>query len=129
MNFTLHHQRTNTLPLRSRIGGDTGLYCGTVGLMHFLRFILRISFYYSVKVVNSIRLFLCREVFALFFMQSDKRKPSVVLFRLHRLIYFTRAVCLPALVEATAPKRGVIRVASCSCMQPPFSGNIRIVTI
>ena len=94
MNFALYQQINHRLPLRSGIGGDAGLYRDTMGLIFLLQLLLWISFYYFVKVVIFVRLFSCQKVFALFYLQTDKRKPTAGFFKLHRLLFFIRAVHL-----------------------------------
>ncbi len=55
--------------------------------------IMWISFCFSTKAI----IFVCslpfRKVFAMYDMQLDKQKPATGYFRLHRLLYFIRAVC------------------------------------
>ena len=58
----------------------------------------RILYFFSKKSINFVRLlmnaihFLPKFVFDLFYVQFGKRKPSAGYFKLHRLLYFTRAV-------------------------------------
>ena len=102
MNYSLDKQISHPFPLRLDIGSDTGLFRGKAELI----LILWICFYFSVKVVGFIRLLPFQKVFALFFMQSDKRKPTAGLFKLHRLLYFTRAVCLPTPTKLQSRSEG-----------------------
>ena len=61
----------------------------------------RILFFLFKKNINFVRLlihavdFLLGFVFALFYVHFGKRKPAAGYFKLHRLLYFTRAVGLP----------------------------------
>ena len=76
-------------------GSNAGLYHGTTGLNLFLQQILWIGSVFSTKAVIFVRLFLDGKVFAVCQVRSDTRKPTAGLFRLHRLLYFTRAVGTP----------------------------------
>jgi hypothetical protein len=116
MNYALYQPFSYPFPLRSRIGRDGGLYCDKMGLILFLQLILWNSFYYSVKAIIFVRLFSCQKVFALFCMQSDKRKPTAGFFKLHRLLYFTRAVSLTPVVVITPGKK---KISVALSMQPP----------
>ena len=129
MNYALYQKRSNyQLPLRSRIGSDTELYRGTSGVILFLRLVQRISFYYSEKAIIFVRLLpllspysgglrgAFQKVIALLYLQSDKRKPIVGLFKLHRLLYFTRAVYSTPAIVITPGRKKISVVPS---MQPP----------
>ena len=56
------------------------------------RYFSNIFFYFSVKAFIFVRLMPDSIVFALFDVQFDKRKLTAGYFKLHRLLYFTRAV-------------------------------------
>jgi len=104
MNPAWSYQNAKTLPIVSVIRSDIGLCRDTQRLMLFLQLILWIYFCFSVKAIIFVRKFYYRKVFALIYWRSDKRKPTARLFRLHRLLYFIRAVCLPTPAEATEPE-------------------------
>ena len=59
-----------------------------------------IFFYFPPKSIIFVRLSPYRTVFALYYVQFEKRKLPVGYFKLHRLLYFTRAVVLPAPAES-----------------------------
>ena len=100
MNFALYQQMSRPLPLFKGIGSDAVLYHDTSGLILFLQLILWTGFYFYVKTIF-VRMLPDWKVFVLLYLQSDKRKQTAGLFRLHRLLYFTRAVCLPTPALAT----------------------------
>ena len=91
MDCNMYQKVSRRFPSRSD-RREAGLYRGTRGWIHFLQQILRVGFVFSIKAVIFVRLFLHGKVFAVLYVQSDKRKPTAGLFRLHRLLYFTRAV-------------------------------------
>ena len=95
MNYPLFQPIIHYFPLDSGIREDAGSYRDTTELTLFTQTILWICFYFSVKTIIFVRLFPYRKVFALVYMQFDKRKPTAALFKLHRLLYFTRAVDSP----------------------------------
>ena len=66
---------------------------------------LLICFYFSVKVIIFVWLFPYGKVFALVYMQFDKRKPTAGYFKLHRLLYFTRAVEVSHPAAAITPEQ------------------------
>ena len=74
-----------------------------MGLTLCIQQILWISFYFSTKAVISVRLLPYRRVFALFDMQFSERKSATGYFKLHRLLYFTRAVFCPLRQAAALP--------------------------
>ena len=84
-----------------------------------------ICLYFSVKIIIFVRLCKTLKVFALFYMQFGKRKLTAGYFKLHRLLYFTRAVSLPTPAEATVPEWGL---SVASGMQPSVIRYIRIIT-
>jgi len=73
--------------------------------------------FFSTKAVIFVRLFLDGKVFAVYYVQSDTRKPTAGLFRLHRFLQFTRAVSTPTRGSYNVRVGGVIRVVL--SMQPP----------
>ena len=95
MNLTLYQRISHYLSSRSGGGSDVGLYRYTKRLILFLQQILLICFDFSAKNIIFVRLFTYRKVCALVYMQFDKRKPTAGYFKLHRLLYFTRAVDSP----------------------------------
>jgi len=101
MNPVRSHQISNIPPpICLGFGCDAKYYRDTAGLILLFQLILLNYFYFSKKVIIFVRLFDYRKVFALFYLWSDKRKPTTGLFRLHRLIYFTRGVGCPTPTEA-----------------------------
>ena len=92
MNPALYKHISHPLPTRSSARMNIGLYHNTMGLIFLLQQILWISFCFSVKTIIFVRLFPYRTVFVLFEVQFDKRKHSAVRVKLHRLLYFIRAV-------------------------------------
>ena len=88
-----------------------------MGLILFFILIIGIFFYFSTRFINFVRLFSYRIVFALYDVQFDKRRPTAGYFKLHRLLYFARAVGLPTSAVVTGLEWGMISVAS--SMQPP----------
>jgi len=79
---SLRQKRGRTVPRYT--GMDTFFATNSMDLLCF-----------STKAVIFVRLFPYGEVFAVCQVRSDTRKPTVGLFRLHRLLYFTRAVGSP----------------------------------
>ena len=65
------------------------------GLSLFSQLISAIIFRLSKKVIIFVRLFPYWKVFVLVYMQFDNRKPTAGYNKLHRLLYFIRAVGLP----------------------------------
>ena len=98
-------------------GSDGGLYRDTSGWIHFLQQMLWILFYFSTKAIIFVRLFPYGKVFTVCYVQPDKRKPTAGLYRLHRLLYFTRAVQFPRPVSAITSGSGTESVAP-SMQQP-----------
>ena len=95
MNYPLFQPIIHYFPLDSGIREDAGSYRDTTELTLFTQTILWICFYFSVKTIIFVGLFLYRKVFDLVYVPFDKRKYSAVRFKLHRLLYFTRAVGFP----------------------------------
>ena len=100
MNFALYQHNRHQYPQCSFIEVNNRLYLYSVGIKILLQFILCICFFFSIKVIIFVRLFDYRKVFALFYLWSDKRKPTAGYFRLHRLLCFIRGVLLPIPTEA-----------------------------
>ena len=103
MNLTLYQRISLYLSSHSDVGSDAGLYRDTRGLIFFIQKILLICF--AVKVIIFGGLFSYRKVFALFDVQFDRRKYSAVRFKLHRLLYFTRAVAVSHPAVAITPEQ------------------------
>ena len=95
MNFTLCQRISHRFSSRLGGGSDVGLPRDTMGLILFLQQILLICFDFSVKDIIFVELFPYRKVFALVYVQFDRRKLPAGYFKLHRLLYFTRAVDSP----------------------------------
>ena len=95
MNVTLHQRISRYLSSHLGVGSDAGLSRDTMGLILLLQQILWISFNFSATIIIFVRLFPYRKVFALVDVPFDRRKPTAALFKLHRLLYFTRAVGFP----------------------------------
>ena len=111
MNYALYQPFSYPFLLRSRIGRDGGLYRDKMGLILFLQLILWNSFYYSVKALIFVRLYLLSH-----FGGGWGRLRAEKLFKLHRLLYFTRAVSLTPVVVITPGKK---KISVAPSMQPP----------
>ena len=103
MKLALKQQRIRPFLVPSGIGVDFMLYQNFVRLFVLCVFIyiefLSILLLYSKEYIIFVRLLFVGIVFALFYMQFDKRKLSGGLYKLRRLLYFTRAVGLPPSTE------------------------------
>ena len=97
MGFALKQRFNRPLPFRSGTGSDARLFfCEILYVPLFL-----VSYLFcSDKLDSFVRLFLLGCVFALFCLQFDRRKLTAGLYKLHRLLQFTRAVCLPLRLQA-----------------------------
>ena len=91
MNIAVCQRISHRISSHLRVGSDAGLYRDTMGLIFFLQQILWIRFNFSVKVIIFAGLFSYRKVYG----QFNKRKLPVGYFKLHRLLFFTRAVGYP----------------------------------
>ena len=89
MNFTWKQLCKRSLPFRSETGSVTGLLFRKI---LFIPLFLSFTIFGSEKLDFFVRLFLFGFVFALFCMQFDRRKLTAGLYKLHRLLQFTRAV-------------------------------------
>ena len=99
MDFYLSQQVKRSFSLHSNTGGEAGLYRDTKGWILFLKKNLWIGFYLLAKAIIFVRLFPFRNVFALVYVPFEKRRPAVGFFKLHRLLYFIRAVFYPSPTE------------------------------
>ena len=100
MNLALYQHNSHQYPQCSFIEVNNRLYRDSIGFKQLLQFILWIYFCFSVKAFIFVRKFYYLKVFALFFLWSDKRKPTAGYFILNRLLYFIRAVGYPTPTEA-----------------------------
>ena len=103
--------------ISSGIGSDTGLYLDILRLIVFLHFFVLFCFAIYKAFCIFVRLLHCRIVFALYYMQFDKRKLTAGHFKLHRLLYFARAVAVCPFRKDLQLRSGLISVAS--SMLPP----------
>jgi len=105
----------HAFPIRSGIGNSTDLHHQITGLIIICCTVIIFSFillFCSNKFFIFVRLLSCRKVFVLVYVQSEKRKPASVYYRLHRLLQFTRAVISP---PRTASRR-MVGAGRKSCM-------------
>jgi len=73
-----------------------GFFCDNL----FVPLFLVSCHFFSEKLDCFIRLFLFGFVFALFYLQFDRRKLTAGLYKLHRLLQFTRSVSFPPRLQA-----------------------------
>ena len=92
MNIALYQQFTHQLLFYSGIGLDAEWNFNAWGLILFLLLFMLICFHFSKDIITFVRLFPYWMVFVLFNMQFDQRKLIAGFFKLHRLLYFIRAV-------------------------------------
>ena len=114
MEFVLVQQITHQFLIRSGIGNDMGVYREITGLIIFSLILINFSLiplYLSSGKIIFVRLFHDRKGFALVYVPFDKRKPTAGYFKLHRLLYFIRAVGLPTLTGS----RRMVGVGRKSC--------------
>ena len=94
MNFILYQQVIHPIPLRINIWDNAGLYQEITGLILAFQLFLLIFYCFSTKSLIFVRLAPHNIIFALVYVQFDKRKPVARYFKLNRLLYFIRAVHL-----------------------------------
>jgi len=89
MKFTWKQLSKRPLPFRAGTGSVAGLFFRKI---LFVPLFLVSCRFCSEKIDAFVLLFLSGCVFALFSMQFEKRKLTAGLYKLHRLLQFTRAV-------------------------------------
>ena len=102
MYSALYQQINHLFPFRFDIEGDTGLYIDTMVLILSLQIVLLTCVYFSIKTIIFVWLLPFSKVFVLLYLQFYSREPVAGFFKLHRLLYFIRAVDLPTSEVATA---------------------------
>ena len=131
MEFTLVHPIILVFSIHSGIGSDVGLYRDTTGAIVFSVIFVNISLfllYFSSGKMVYVRLFPFREVFALVHVRFDGRKPTAGYFKLHRLLYFIRAVLCPPPEAAAVSPTGRVWGKSCTVDAPPEINPVMRIT-
>ena len=104
MYFVLYRQAIYQIQIHISIWEESGLYQDILGLFLAFQLFLLIFFFFSTKYIIFVRLLHYNIV--LFYMQFNKRKPVAGYYKLHRLLYFIRAVELPTPVGSRSGRSG-----------------------
>jgi len=120
MKLILYSQAIYPIQLRISNWGDAGLYQEIWGFFLSFLFFLLIYFFFFGKSAIFVISAPYNVVFDLVYLRFDKRKPVAGYFKLHRLLYFIRAVFLPT--PAGSRKVGVGQRLHSPCNRR-ISGN------
>ena len=121
MELTLEKQSIHPLLTRSGIGRRPGLSFDKTGIIRFFQLFFLHSLLISTKVIIFVRQFDEKEYAPCLCLPYDQRKLPNGYFKLNRLLYFIRAVCLSA---PTGSRRMVgAGRKSCTALQRPVYRN------